>query len=130
VRVLDTDTCVEILRGNTLVAERRLGLRDIVATTWITACELHYGAACSKDPETNREVVTDFLDSILVLGLDEASAQIFGELKALLRSEGLVLDDADLMIGSITAARGATVVTGNVRHFSRIPGIGVESWVR
>ena len=120
----------KILRGNELAADRRLDLRDIVVTTWITACELYYGAACSKEPEANREVVTDFLESILVLDLDEASCQIFGELKALLRSEGLTLDDADLMIGSIAAARGATVVTGNVRHFSRIPGIGVESWVR
>ena len=42
-RVLDTDTCVEILRGNQRVLERRAAIRDGLATTWITAAELYYG---------------------------------------------------------------------------------------
>jgi len=41
-KVLDTDVCIEILRGNNLVLERRGTTLDRVVTTWITACELAY----------------------------------------------------------------------------------------
>jgi len=34
-----TDTCIELLRGNAAVLERRSTLIDEVVTTWITACE-------------------------------------------------------------------------------------------
>ena len=110
-KILDTDTCIAILRGNNAVIERRVAAADDVATTWITAAELFYGAAKSKAPEANRSLVTRFLTTLPVLGLDEPSAQIFGEAKALLEREGQRLADADLFIGAIAAARRATVVT-------------------
>jgi predicted nucleic acid-binding protein len=100
-----------------------------VATTWITATELYYGAAKSRAPEANRALVASFLATLLVLGLDEASAQIFGEAKALLERQGQRLADADLLIGAIAVVQGATVVTGNRRHYERIPGVAIENWI-
>ena len=129
-RLLDTDTCIAILRGNEAVIERRTATADDVATTWITAAELHYGAAKSRVPEKNRALVKTFLATLPILGLDEASVQIFGEAKALLEHHGQRLADADLLIGAIAAAKQATVVTGNRRHYERIPGVTVEDWIR
>ena len=101
-----------------------------MATTWITAAELYYGAAKSIAPEKNRGLVTSFLVTLPVFGLDGASVQIFGEVKALLERQGQRLADADLFIGAIAAVRRATVVTGNRRHYERIPGVAVEDWIR
>ena len=129
-RLLDTDTCIAILRGNEAVIERRAATSEDVATTWITAAELHYGAAKSKAREKNRALVTTFLATLPVLGLDEASVQIFGEAKALLERQGQRLADADLLIGAIAVAQRATVVSGNRRHYERIPGVTVENWIR
>jgi tRNA(fMet)-specific endonuclease VapC len=128
-KLLDTDTCIAILRGNHSVIERRAATRDDVATTWITAAELYYGAAKSQAPERNRVLVRSFLATLPILGLDEASAQIFGEAKALLERRGQRLADADLLIGAIAAAQRATVVTGNRRHYERMPGVAVEDWI-
>jgi tRNA(fMet)-specific endonuclease VapC len=130
VKVLDTDTCIEILRGNEGVIERRLATEDDVVTTWITAAELRYGAAKSVAPKKNHALVTKFLATLPVLGLDAASAEIFGEAKALLEKHGQRLADADLLIGAIAAARGAVVVTGNKKHYTRIPGVALEDWIR
>ncbi len=129
-RVLDTDTCIAILRGNEAVIERRAATADDVATTWITAAELYYGAAKSVAPEKNRGVAKAFLATLPVLGLDDASVQIFGEAKALLEKQGQRLADADLLIGAIAVANQAIVVTGNRRHYERIPGVTVEDWIR
>jgi tRNA(fMet)-specific endonuclease VapC len=129
-RVLDTDTCIAILRGIQAVIDRRAASADEVVTTWITAAELYYGAAKSHAPEGNRELVDGFLATLPVLGLDEASTQIFGEAKAKLERQGRRLADADLFIGAIAAARQAIVVTGNRRHYERIPGVTVENWIR
>lgn len=129
-KVLDTDTCIAILRGNEAVIDRRARTVDDVVTTWITAAELRYGAAKSVAPEKNHELVTKFLGSLAVLGLDAASAQIFGEAKALLERQGQRLADADLFIGAIAAAKQATVVTGNTKHYARIPGVTLEDWIR
>lgn len=129
-RVLDTDTCIAILRGNQAVIDRRAASADDVATTWITAAELYYGAAKSHAPEQNRELVDGFLVTLPVLGLEEVSTQIFGEAKAKLERLGRRLADADLFIGAIAAARQAIVVTGNRRPYERIPGVTVENWIR
>jgi len=128
-KLLDTDTCLNILRGNEAVIERRGATSDDVVTTWITAAELYYGAAKSSAPEKNRALVQSFLATLPVLGLDEAAVQIFGEAKALLERQGQRLADADLFIGAIAVAHQAPVVTGNRRHYERIPGIVVEDWI-
>lgn len=129
-KVLDTDTCIAILRGNEAVIERRAAVDDDVVTTWITAAELRYGAAKSVAPEKNHVLVSKFLATLPVLGLDAASSQIFGEAKALLEKRGQRLADADLFIGAIAAAKQASVVTGNMRHYARIPGVKIEDWIR
>ncbi len=54
---------------------------------------------------------------------------MFGEAKALLERRGQRLADADLFIGAIAAVHQAAVVTGNRRHYQRIPGITVENWI-
>lgn len=129
-KVLDSDTCIYLLRGNELVLARLAGERGEVSTTWITAAELYFGAAHSKAPRQNAKLVDAFLETLPVLGLDGLSARIFGEAKSLLERRGLRVPDADLLIGAIVAARQATVVTANVRHYARIPGVSVEDWTR
>jgi predicted nucleic acid-binding protein len=38
--------------------------------------------------------------------------------------------DADLWIASISKARRAMIVTGNIRHLSLVPGVTREDWIR
>ncbi len=129
-KVLDSDTCIGILRGREEVLERRATETDEVATTWITAAELFYGAAKSMKPEANAGLVVRFLSTIQVLVPDLSSARLFGELKARLATHGQIVADADLFIAAISLSRGAVLVTGNRKHYERIPGLAVEDWLR
>ena len=129
-RILDTDHCIDILRGRSAVIDHRRKVYDEVATTIITACELYYGAAKSQKPTEGKRAVDSFLKTLRVLELCPYSSQFFGVFKANLESDGGGLADADLLIGSIARANSAVVVTGNTRHFERIPGLKLENWQR
>jgi tRNA(fMet)-specific endonuclease VapC len=126
--ILDSDTCIAILRGQRSVIERRLRTIDEVATTWITAGELFYGAAKSRDPVGNRGLVHQFLASLPILNPNLSAAEFFGVLRAELESRGQRLPDADLWIGAIARAHKATVITGNIRHFARMH-VRTENWM-
>ena len=92
--LVDTDTCVYALRGSESVRDR-LGAVDAenVAISVITLAELRYGATCSASPEANHLVVDDFASGLVVLGLGDEITRLFGEFKAQLRKQGMLIDD-------------------------------------
>ena len=74
-------------------------------------------------------IETRLLPELPVLPFDASAARRYGEVRAELERRGTPLGDADLRIAAIALARGLTVVTGNVRHFQRVPGLPVENWL-
>ncbi|MEX2449062.1 MAG: PIN domain-containing protein [Solirubrobacterales bacterium] len=98
-------------------------------TTAITLGELLYGAE-RRGSARLRAMVRDLLGgALIVLPFDEAAADIYGPLRALLEARGEPLDEPDLRIASIALARDLTLVTANVRHFDRVPDLRVENWL-
>lgn len=98
-------------------------------TTAINLGELLYGASkAGRDDLVVRinEIITTRVN---VLPFDERAAEKYGSLRAVLESEGRTLHEADLRIASIALAANLVVVTGNLRHFERIPGLIVENWL-
>ena len=129
-KLLDSDTCIGILRGRVKVLQRRATETDEIATSWVSAAELFFCAAKSAHPEANSALVVRFLNTLPVLEPDLASARLFGALKARLAQSGRLVADADLFIAAISLSRGATLVTGNRKHYDRIPGLALENWLR
>ena len=64
-----------------------------------------------------------------ILPFDEAAARRFAQSRAELERAGTPLHESDLRIGAIALSNGFIVVTGNSRHFGRIPGIVMENWL-
>jgi predicted nucleic acid-binding protein len=56
------------------------------------------------------------------------SAENFGLLKASLEKSGTRLDVFDLAIASCALAHNLTLVTNNLKHFSRIEGLKITNW--
>ena len=98
-------------------------------TTAITAGELLYGAAKRGSPGLAERVRRLISSAVAVLPFDMAAAEIYGSLRSELEAGGKRLYEPDLRIASIVLASGLTLVTGNVRHFGRVPGLPVENWL-
>ena len=129
--VLDTDHCIELLRGNPKIVSKFKSLRkDIVLyTTIITIAELLYGAYRLPNPQERLKEVDAFQEDIEVLSLEVAAAKVYGRLKAELAQRGEILADNDLFIASITLSRGLVLVTHNSQHYKRISELNSEDWV-
>ena len=64
-----------------------------------------------------------------IMDFDAASAEVYGRLRSELERQGLPLADADLMIASIALHHDLTLISGNTRHFARVPGLKLENWL-
>ena len=62
------------------------------------------------------------------LPFDEDDATEAARLRALLAQAGAPIGLYDLLIAAQASRRAWTVATGNVREFSRVPGLAVEDW--
>ncbi len=98
-------------------------------TTAVTLGELLYGAAKRGSPQLVDRVRALIPRAAAVLAFDAPAAEIYGPLRAQLESEGRRLDEPDLRIASIALSRDLILISGNVRHFSRVPGLRLENWL-
>lgn len=99
-------------------------------TSSITVGEMVYGAHRSPRRDALlRKMEEQLWPNIQVLPFDKAAAETYGQLRADLERAGRPLAEPDLRIAAIAVVNGLTVITRNIRHFSRIPCLRVENWV-
>lgn len=100
------------------------------ATTSITAGEIIYGALRSPNAEKIlRRCDEHVWPRLRVLPFDFGAAKAYGRLRADLERAGRPVGEGDLRIAAICLSVGATLATGNLRHFARIPGLRIEDWL-
>ncbi|MGI8730429.1 MAG: PIN domain-containing protein [Solirubrobacteraceae bacterium] len=129
---LDTDVLSAIVRRDPpLHLIRRLARTPATeqCTTAITLGELLYGVQRRGSPALAERVQRLIASAGAVLSFDELAARHYGPLRAELEREGRRIAEPDLRIASIALSRDTTLVTGNVRHFARVPGLRVENWL-
>jgi len=130
--LLDTDTCSWLIHarpGHEGVLQRCDGLRygDIVISA-ITFAELQYMVANSVRAEGKRGAIARFLLRFQVVPFGEAAATAYAGVRLALRHSPI--GALDTLIAAHAVSERAAVVTGKVEHFSRVPGLVVEDWIR
>jgi tRNA(fMet)-specific endonuclease VapC len=127
--VLDTDVVIDVLRSRSPVLLRRFSEHDdALAVSAVTVAELHFGAARSSSPSSNRAAVDEFLAFLDVLPFDVDAAAHAGEIRGALTTAGTPIGGYDVLIAGHARSVGAVLVTGNVREFSRVDGLRVVDW--
>lgn len=127
--VLDTDVCVGAIRGREPAYSRvRACAPSELFVASMTEAELRFGALNGRNPGAAIAAVEAFLSSpITVLPFDRAAARHHAELRYTLRAQRI--GERDFVIASVALAHGLTLATGNVREFTRVPGLAVENWL-
>jgi tRNA(fMet)-specific endonuclease VapC len=129
--LLDTNICVEIIRGRGTAILKRLQQCAVgeVGISVITLAELEYGAEKSARPEQNRLALHEFCAPLELLPFDDAAAIAYGKIRAALNRAGQMIGPMDLLIAAHALAQGIIVVTNNEKEFRRVDGLDVENWM-
>jgi predicted nucleic acid-binding protein len=129
--LFDTDAVSEVLRPKPLpayLAWLRAVPREDQFVSAVTVGELYHGAYRSAAQERHlTNIEQRLLPAVTILPYDASVAKVFGQLRADLERAGTRLDDADLQIASTALHHGLELVSGNVRHFDRVPGLRLNS---
>lgn len=126
--LLDTNVCAHFLRGNANVVTKiaEIGEENLCISE-VTLGELYYGAECSDRPEENYKSIEMFCEFMEIVPMTSAWMD-FARQKAILRRQGQLIEDADIMIGATAIANDMILVTGNIKHLSRLQNIQIENW--
>ena len=131
--MLDTNILVYVLNarpGHESILERfdREEPQDMVVSS-ITLAELRYGIEKSQRREANRRALQRVLRALNVLAFDAKAADAYGSVRATLESAGKPVGPLDTLIAAHALALDVTLVSSNLREFSRVHGLRVESWI-
>ena len=64
-----------------------------------------------------------------ILAWDKAAADEFARLQVHLLDSGSPIGSNDAMVGAHALSLRRVLVTNNLKHFSRVPGLRLENWV-
>jgi tRNA(fMet)-specific endonuclease VapC len=96
----------------------------------ITLGEIIYGAYKSSDPGFHlNNLKTILMPMVNILSFDSRAAYFYGKIRADLEVSGKTIPHEDIQIASIASANDLIIITGNIKHFSRISGLIVKDWI-
>lgn len=129
--LLDTSICIYVINRKPpeVIARFRRYRAGEVGLCSVVAAELAYGVAKSGSSR-NREALELFLSPLEILPFDEPAVWVYGDLRAELERRGLTIGAMDTMIAAHALSIGATLVTNNLREFSRVEGLALENWAQ
>ena len=124
--LVDSDWVADYLKGRVAAVNLLDRLyADNLSISIITYSEIYEGIYYGSDPRRNEAVFLQFLGGVRVLGITRPIARRFAEIRGALRARGELIPHPDLLIAATAIHYGLTLITRNVRHFDRIPGLAV-----
>lgn len=129
--LIDTNICIYLIKQNPETVIQKLKTLEPfqIKISAISVGELEYGVAKSQSVEKNRWKLLHFLSPFDIIPFEDHDAEIFGMIRANLEKSGKINGPYDLQIASQAISRNLTLVSNNLKEFSRIPGLMFENWV-
>ena len=132
--MLDTNTCIyaaEAVPGQWERVMSRFSLyrRGEIVMSAVALAELRQGVGAAKDDKTRRiraRALSALLKRVPVLPFDAAAADCCEKLAPFVRQRER---ENDKLIAAHAFRLGLILVTNNIRHFQRYPGLRLENWV-
>ena len=128
--LLDTNILSHLMRNPSGPVFKHLEsiLPATACTSIIVSAEIRFGLCkgTSEKLQVQAEKVLEVMD---ILPLEKPVDELYGETRAYLNQAGKPIGGNDLFIAAHALALDLTLVSANVREFSRVPSLRVENWL-
>ena len=129
--LLDTNICIYIINENPKKVLRRFEQYPVseFGISSITHAELQNGIEKSKNKNTNQNALDEFLLPLSILPFHgKRLVTCYGEIRTLLESKGKTIGPLDMLIAAHALGLDLTIISNNIKEFSRIPNLKCENW--
>jgi tRNA(fMet)-specific endonuclease VapC len=130
--LLDTNICIYIINEKPKKILRKFEKYPVheFGISSITHAELQYGVAKSKNRKTNQEALDQFLLPLTILPFHGRELMAcYGDLRSLLESQGKTIGPLDMLIAAHALSLDLTIISNNIKEFSRVPDLKSENWI-
>jgi tRNA(fMet)-specific endonuclease VapC len=130
--VLDTNAISALMKGSAAVVERLAAIEPSdVAIPQPALAEIAFGI--ERLPRSKRRTVLQARFDLICSELpraewSDAVSHAYGRIKAALERRGMRIEDFDAAIAAHALALDGTLVTANLDHMTRVPGLRIEDW--
>lgn len=130
--ILDTNVVSSLMKGEPNVIERlkRVARADVFMPQPVVA-EIAYGIQRLARSKRKEALVSRFellkAEIRCAVWSDDVS-DAFGVVKAALERKGERIEDFDAAVAAHAVAEGGVLVTANLKHMMRVPGLEIEDW--
>ncbi len=129
--MLNTNICIYVLRRRP--DRLRIKFNEVrnMCISSVTYAELCFGIECgSADLKQERwEQLDAFTRMLLIKPWGSEVGRYYGNLRKLLKEQGAIMGNNDLLIAAHAHSIGAVLVSNNIRQYSRLPDLSVENWL-
>jgi tRNA(fMet)-specific endonuclease VapC len=129
--MLDTNICIYVLKHHSDKLRHKFKAINNICISSVTYGELCFGIenGVGSMRETRWGQLDIFTQRLLIDPWDEDAARHYGFIRALLKKQGAMIGNNDLLISAHARSMNAVLVTNNIREFSRVPDLSIENWV-
>lgn len=124
--LIDTDICIEFLRGDKDIIKFFSDKKDLFISI-ITLSELFFGVYNSGNQRRHKKALHSFLGYVEVIDVSFPIAYNYGIIKSKLKKKGNFIGDFDILIGATSIVFNLPILTRNVKHYNKIKGVKIVS---
>ena len=128
--MIDTNICIYAIKHKPEKVFQKLQTihPEDVCISSVTYAELVHGVEKSAAVEKNRLALSILLANMEILDFDVDAADYYGKIRADLEKKGTPIGPLDMMIAGHAQSLGYTVITNNMKEFSRVAALKIENW--
>ena len=129
--MLDTNICIYVLKNHSDKLRHKFNAIKDLCISSVTYGELCFGIENSSSQKKSDlwNQLNFFTQLLIIEPWDEEAAQHYGTIRALLKEQGKLIGNNDLLIAAHARSMNAVLVTNNTKEFSRVPDLTLENWI-
>ncbi|MBD2278959.1 type II toxin-antitoxin system VapC family toxin [Aphanizomenon flos-aquae] len=127
--ILDTNTLIYYFKGQGQVAQNLVNVSaQEISIPTIVLFELQVGIAKSTSPAKRTQQLQELMSRVNLVLFDREAALAAAKIRAELEQQGTPIGQMDVLIAGTAIALQATLVTHNIKEFSRVSGLTIVDW--